>query len=132
MARPVYNEEEAQKRLDAVKNALGSVPPVNQILSVRPDMFCPTFDLSDSLFRPDGRALDVKTRRLIALACAAAVSGEYCMKAQMTHAKEVGATADEVLEALEIAAYTCMTRSQSYSLREFARQYGVEYEEPEQ
>ncbi len=130
MSRPVYTDEDAKKRLDAIQAALGSVPPVNQILANNPEMFCPTFDLSDSLFRPEGRALDIKTRRLIAAACAAALSGEYCMKAQIAHAKEAGATAEEVLEAIEIASYMCMTKSQSYSLREYARQFGIEYEEP--
>ena len=48
---------------------------------------------------------------------------------QMAHAKAAGATSDEVLEALEIAAHMCMTKSQSYSLREYARQFGKDYKE---
>ena len=126
-----YSEDDAKKRLDAVKAVTGSVPPVNQILSVQPDMFCPTFDVSDSLFKSKGRALDIKTRRLIAMACAASLSGEYCLKAQMAYAKAAGATSEEVLEALQIASFMCMTRSQSYGLREYARQFGIEYEEPD-
>lgn len=128
MPRPEYTAEDAERRLEIARKAFGFVPPVNQVLSERPDLFVPNFDLGDAVM---GRGkLDPKTRSLIATACAAALSGEYCLKVQMMHAREAGADADEVLEALEIASYMCMTRSQSYSFREFAEQFGRKIEEP--
>jgi len=130
MARPEYTEEDAQKRLDITKKAFGFIPPVNQILSIRPDLFVPNFDMGDSIMACRNGSLDQKTRSLIATACAAALSGEYCLKVQMKHAKAAGASEDEVLEALQIGAYMCMTKSQSYSFREFARQYDKDIEEP--
>jgi len=93
-------KKETEKRLKAVEHAYGAIPPVNQILSERPDMFIPNFDLGDSLFR-EKTVFDIKTKHLFALAAAAALSGEYCMKAQMAHAKDAGATDEEVLEVLE-------------------------------
>ncbi len=130
MARTQYTKEDAEKRLEIVRGKFGFVPPVNQILSERPDLFVPNFDLGDAVTGNPDLALDPKTRFLIATACAAALSGEYCLKVQMAHAKAAGATSDEMLEALEIAAYMCMTRSQSYSFREYAKQYGKDIEEP--
>ena len=130
MSGKKYTEEDARERLDLVKRVFGFVPPVNQILSTRPDLFVPNFDLGDAVMASKESKLDMKTRCLIATACAAALSGEYCLKVQMSHAKAAGATADEVLEALEIASYMCLTKSQSYSFREFAEQYDVDYEEP--
>ena len=115
-------KKETEKRLKAVEHAYGAIPPVNQILSERPDMFIPNFDLGDSLFR-EKTVFDIKTKHLFALAAAAALSGEYCMKAQMAHAKDAGATDEEVLEVLEIASYMALTKSQSYSFREYAKQY---------
>ena len=129
MTRKEYTEEDAEERLDAARRALGFVPPVNQILSERPDMFVPTFDLADAVLTGRNGSLDYKTRCLIATACAAALSGEHCLKVQMAHARAAGATSDEVLEALEIAAHMCMTKSQSYSLREYARQFGKKFDE---
>ncbi|AGI48132.1 putative gamma-carboxymuconolactone decarboxylase subunit -like protein [Thermoplasmatales archaeon BRNA1] len=121
-------EERAKRYLDEVKKEYGYVPVTNQVLSCRPDIFVPSFDFGKSVF--EGKSsFDPKMRHLLGLAAAAALGGEYCMKAQMKDAKDLGATEDEVIEVLEIAAYMCMTRSQSYSFREFAEQYGKEIKE---
>ncbi len=118
---------ETEKRLAQIKELFGFIPVVNQVLAERPDLFLPNNDFSRSTIEGKG-ALDRKTRYLIALSAAAALSGEYCMHNQMLHAIESGATRDEVLETLQIASYMAMTKAQSYAFREFAQQYGVEIE----
>ena len=125
------NEEKLRQRADEILNAIesmrGKVPVVNRVLSERPDLFVPNAELSMKLFEGEGR-LDKKTRELVALGAAAALGGQYCMKEHIRNAVALGATRDEILEALEIAGYMCMTRSQSYSFRVFADAYGMDVE----
>lgn len=124
MSQVKHTREEAQELLAKTEKALGHVPLVNQVLSEDPDMFVPNFMLGDVLLKPHATLeLDAKTRYLIALAAAAAQSGEYCIRAQMQNAVRAGATRGEVLETLEIASYMCLTRSQSYSFRAFKEQF---------
>ena len=47
---------------------------------------------------------------------------------QTKHAIAAGATGDEVLEAMLIGSYMAMTRSQSYALRKYAENFGIELE----
>ncbi|KUE74455.1 gamma-carboxymuconolactone decarboxylase subunit -like protein [Candidatus Methanomethylophilus sp. 1R26] len=125
------NEEKLRQRADEILNAIesmrGKVPVVNRVLSERPDLFVPNAELSMKLFEGEG-SLDKKTRELVALAAAAALGGQYCMKEHIRNAAALGATKDEILEALEIAGYMCMTRSQSYAFRVFADAYGMDVE----
>lgn len=125
------NEEKLRQRADEILNAIesmrGKVPVVNRVLSERPDLFVPNAELSMKLFEGEG-SLDKKTRELVALAAAAALGGQYCMKEHIRNAAALGATKDEILEALEIAGYMCMTRSQPYAFRVFADAYGMDVE----
>ena len=62
------------------------------------------------------------------VAGATAVGGEYCVKAQATHAIDAGATRDEILEAMTIGSYMAMSRAQSYAYRKYAELFGVKLE----
>ncbi|MCH3978726.1 MAG: carboxymuconolactone decarboxylase family protein [Candidatus Methanomethylophilus sp.] len=119
--------EKADGILKSIEETRGKVPLVNKVLSERPDLFVPNAELSMKLFEGEG-SLDKKTRELVALAAAAALGGQYCMKEHIRNAVALGATKDEVLEVLEIAGYMCMTRSQSYAFRVFADAYGMDVE----
>ena len=119
--------EATDRIIKAIEEAYGFVPVVNQVLSERPDMFVPSVEFSQAVLdRKDG-AIPRKERFLCAVSAAAAVGGEYCLKVQIKHAKEVGATKDEVLESIMIGSYMSMTRSQSYALRAYADAFGIEY-----
>ncbi len=107
---------EAEKRLRLVEEKMGKIPVVNQILSRRPDLFIPNFDVSASLFM-NGGAFDEKTKHLIALSAAAANGSPYCIRAQMEDAIHFGATDEEILETLQISAYMGLTKVQSTSFR---------------
>jgi len=116
---------ETKKRLAQIQEMYGFIPVANKVLSERPDLFLPNTDVSRSVLEGKG-VLDRKTRYLIATAAAAAMGGEYCIHNQMKHAIEAGANRDEILEALQIASFMAMTRTQSYAFREFAHQFNVD------
>lgn len=119
--------ERTEKVLEAIQKAYGFVPVVNQVLSTRPDIFLPMADASKAILERGD--LDGKTKALCAVAAASAVCGEYCVDVQMRHAKDRGATQDEVLEAIMVGCYMAMTRSQSYALRRFANMFELDVKE---
>jgi alkylhydroperoxidase/carboxymuconolactone decarboxylase family protein YurZ len=114
--------ETADKILKSIEKAYGFVPVVNQVLSQRPDMFVPAAAFSRAVLEGKGD-LDRKTRYLAALSAAAALGSEHCLRVQMDHAIEAGATKDEILETLSIGSMMAMTRSQSYAFRAFDEKF---------
>lgn len=125
MQKDAQAEQRTAQLLAEIEKRYGFVPLVNTVLAERPDMFLPNNGLSRAVLEGQG-ALDRKTRYLIALAAAVALSGEHCMHNQLVHAVEAGASRDEILEVMEIASYMAMTKCQSYAFREFAQEYGVD------
>lgn len=119
--------ERAQKILEAIRREYGFVPVVNQVVSERPDVFVPLSAASRAVLERGD--LDRKSRYLCAVSAASALGGEHCVNAQIRHAKDTGATRDEVFEAVMIGTYMAMVRSQSYALRSFALNYGIDVEE---
>lgn len=122
-----YTKEDAELLLKRIEKAYGFVPVVNQVLSERPDMFLPSAEASKSIL--ERGTMDRKTKILCAVSAAAALCGEYCLEVQIEHAKDAGATRDEVLEAIMVGCQMNFTRSQSYALRRFATAYGIETRE---
>lgn len=121
--------ERTERILRAIRDEYGFVPVVNQVISERPDMFVPLSTAARAVLEADGE-LDKKHRHLCAVAAAAAIGGEYCVDVQMRHAVAAGATRDEVFEAIMIGSYMAMTRSQSYALRRFAANFGIDVDDP--
>ncbi len=119
--------EATDRILKAIEEQYGFIPVVNQILSERPDMFIPGVSFSQAVLERGDGALPKKERYLCAIAAAAAVCGEYCLKVQIQHAKDEGATKDEILESIMIGSFMSLTRSESYALRAFADAFGIEY-----
>jgi len=117
------DREIADKILRAIEREYGFIPVVNQVLSERPDMFIPAANLGRAVLEGKGD-LDRKTRYLAAVSAAAALGGQHCVRVQMKHAAQAGATKDEIMECLMIGSYMAMTRSQSYALREYAEMFG--------
>lgn len=114
--------EIAEKILKAIEEQYGFIPVVNQVLSERPDVFIPAANLGKAILEGNGE-LDQKTRYLAAVSAAAALGGQHCIKVQMHHAAQAGATKDEILESILIGSYMAMTRSQSFALREYAEMF---------
>ena len=116
------DEKTVEKILERVRKVCGFIPVTNQILSERPDLFIPYSSLSGAIFENETK-FDKKTKHLLALAAAAAMGSEHCIRNQMRESVALGAT-----EVLVIAAYMGMTRSQSYSFRAYAEQFGRKLE----
>ena len=119
--------EITDKILKATEEKYGFIPVSNKILSERPDIYVPSADISKAILDREDGAIKRKDRFLCAISAAAAVGGEHCLKVQIKHAREAGASKDEILESILIGSYMSMTRSQSYALRAFADEYGIDY-----
>lgn len=116
---PMSDREIADKILKSMEELYGFVPLVCEVMSERPDLFIPSSNLSRALFEGEGRKMDRKTAYLCAVAAASAVGGEHCIKVQGEHAKDAGATKEEMLEAMTIGALMAMTRSESIAFRKY-------------
>jgi len=78
----------------------------DQMLQTAPDEYKALGGLMRAAFR-EGGAIPAKTRELIAIAVAHATSCPYCIEAHVKAAKKLGATKEEVSEAIMIAAALC-------------------------
>ncbi|MCL2032682.1 MAG: carboxymuconolactone decarboxylase family protein [Methanomassiliicoccaceae archaeon] len=125
MQEDLKEKEITEKILKAIEEQYGFIPVVNQVLSERPDMFIPAANLGKAVLEGRGE-LDQKTRYLAAVSAAAALGGQHCVRVQMHHAAQAGATKGEILESILIGSYMAMTRSQSYALREYAEMFSDE------
>ncbi|MCL2318086.1 MAG: carboxymuconolactone decarboxylase family protein [Methanomassiliicoccaceae archaeon] len=114
--------ELTEKILKAIEKQYGFIPLVNQVLSERPDIFVPSATMGKAILEGKGE-LDQKTRYLAAISAATAMGSPHCIKVQMQHAIQAGATRDEILESMLIGSYMAMTRSQSFALREYAEMF---------
>jgi AhpD family alkylhydroperoxidase len=77
---------------------------LKSIKELNPD-FLENLQVMDK-FMTEDRALDKKTKRLIALACVAVRMCDDCVYPQAKVAKNYGATKEEILEALQVAVLT--------------------------
>jgi len=119
--------EATDRIMKAIEDKYGFVPVVNKVMSGRPDMFVPSANFSQAVLDREDGAIERKNRFLCAISAAAAVGGEHCLRVQIKHAKEAGATKDEILESIMIGSYMSMTRSQSYALRAYADAFDIPY-----
>ncbi len=119
--------EITDKILKATEEKYGFIPVSNKVMQVRPDIFVPSADLSKAVLDREDGAIKRKDRFLCAISAATAVGGEHCLRVQIKHAREAGASEDEILESIMIGSFMSMTRGQSYALRAFADEFGIEY-----
>ncbi|MCK9308353.1 MAG: carboxymuconolactone decarboxylase family protein [Methanoculleus sp.] len=100
-----------------VEEMLGVVPFIFTILRDRPDIFALSAIADYRISRPD--SLNAKTAELIAIAAAAGAGADSCLKVHMGAALKEGASRDEILDTLLIAAMIGKTRVLASSLRQF-------------
>ena len=100
-----------------VREMLGVVPFIFTLLRDRPDIFALSAIADYRISRPG--SLDAKTAELIAIAAAAGAGADNCLKVHMGAALKEGASRDEILDALLIAAMIGKTRVLASSLRKF-------------
>ncbi|WP_292364271.1 MULTISPECIES: carboxymuconolactone decarboxylase family protein [unclassified Methanoculleus] len=100
-----------------VEEMLGVVPFIFHILRDRPESFALSTLADYRISRPD--SLDPKTAELIAVAAAAGAGADSCLKVHIGAALKEGASRDEILDVLLIAAMIGKTRVLASSLRRF-------------
>jgi len=95
-----------EKNFDKMCGKMGGFAPdtLQSIKDLNPD-FLENLRIMDE-FMTEDRALDKKTKRLIALACVAVRMCDDCIYPQAKVAKNYGATKEEILEAIQVAVLT--------------------------
>jgi alkylhydroperoxidase/carboxymuconolactone decarboxylase family protein YurZ len=122
------DREEARRILDAIERRFGEIPTINRIMSERPDIFIKSAGMSKAVLENPNSELDPKIRYLMAVSAASALGSNFCIEVQGKHAKDLGATKNEMMEAMLIGSYMAMTRSQSIALRGLETLYGKKEE----
>lgn len=115
------SEAEIDGRLKRLAEFYGQVPFVSRMLSESPDLFLPFSDLSRQLLL-EPKHLTLKEMELASVAASSALGSEHCLAVHIPQALKVGATKDEVLEAILIGSFMAMTKSQAVALRKLAEQ----------
>jgi AhpD family alkylhydroperoxidase len=111
-------QEVTDRILAQIERIYGKVPLVSEELSRRPDVFIPYTRLSKAILYK-GKALDERTRELVAIGASTALGGEHCLNVHVPQALRCGATAEEVFEAMLVGSMMAMTNTQAISMRRF-------------
>ncbi len=101
--------------LSIIEERYGEVPLVSRVLSTKPEIFIPNFVKSSRLMTDS--TLEPKVAELVALASAVALRCSPCALSHMKRALVRGASREEVLDAVLIAAHVAETSSLAVGLR---------------
>ncbi len=112
---------EALAELHADKN--GELGFILKVLKERPRNFN-RFLLKGMAIYREPSALDRKTVELVALGAAAALRCDHCLEAHMQRAMEVGASLDEIMDALLVAGAISESSTLSVALRKYKQLEG--------
>ena len=96
---------------------LGTVPFILRVMARRPEFMIFSCLKDFYVLRPN--SLEPKTAELLAVAAAAASGADKCLKVHMNAALRAGASLDEILDTLFIAALIGQTKVLASSLRTF-------------
>ena len=102
---------------DDAEQMLGSVPFILRVMARRPEFMI--FSALKDFYALRPRSLEPKTAELLAIAAAAASGADKCLKLHMSAAAGAGASEDEILDAIFIAALIGQTRVLASALRTF-------------
>lgn len=104
-----YQEEQEatgdkQEVLNKVKEQFGlsTVPNTFKAMAHKPAFLNALLDMDKAVF--DEGALDSKSKHLMAVAVSAVAGCEYCLHAHAAIAEQMGASEEEVAEAMSVAA----------------------------
>ena len=109
----------AAQLLDEVRTRYGEPPLVARVLSQDPAVYVPMALKNQAVIR-DSR-LGAKVAELVAVAAAAALQCEHCIRTHSEQAVRAGAEPDDVFAAMQIAAAVAESSTQSYAFREYLR-----------
>ena len=102
---------------DDTEKMLGTVPFILRVMARRPEFMI--FSSLKDFYALRPKSLDAKTAELLAVAAAASAGADKCLKVHMGAAVKAGASEDEILDAILIAAVIGQTRVLAVSLRTF-------------
>jgi len=103
--------------LDDTEQMLGTVPFILQVMARRPEFMI--FSSLKDFYALRPKSLDPKTAELLAIAAAASSGADRCLKVHMAAAARAGASEDEILDAVFIAAIIGQTKVLASGLRTF-------------
>ena len=96
---------------------LGTVPFILRVMSRRPEFMI--FSALKDFYALRPKSLDAKTAELLAVAAAAGSGADKCLKVHMNAASRAGASEDEIMDAVLIAALIGQTKVLASALRTF-------------
>jgi len=97
----VKNVKKTDKRIGTLEKKIGKVPKFFKELTEKdPAMYELVMKFEEHIW--DEGALSRKTKKLIAIAIAAALRDQHAVRAQLAGAANLGVTKDEVEEALRV------------------------------
>jgi len=112
------NRESIQEDiLEDSEAMLGIEPFILRVMARRPEFMIFSCLKDFYVLRP--KSLEPRTAELLAVAAAAASGADKCLKVHMNAAARAGASRDEILDALFIAALIGQTKVMASSLRAF-------------
>ena len=103
--------------LDDTEEMLGSVPFILRVMARRPEFMI--FSSLKDFYALRPKSFDAKTAELLAVAAAASTGADKCLKVHMAAAARAGASEDEILDAVFIAAIIGQTKVLASALRTF-------------
>jgi 4-carboxymuconolactone decarboxylase len=109
---------------DDTEKMLGTVPFILKVMARRPEFMI--FSSLKDFYALRPKSLDAKTAELLAVAAAASAGADKCLKVHIAAAEKAGASEDEILDAILIAAVIGQTRVLAGSLRAFQEFEGGE------
>jgi 4-carboxymuconolactone decarboxylase len=96
---------------------LGTVPFILRVMARRPEFMI--FSALKDFYALRPQSLDARTAELLAVAAAAASGADKCLRVHMAAAERAGASEDEILDAVFIAANIGQTKVLASALRTF-------------
>jgi len=107
----------AEDIFDDSEEMLGIVPFILNIMAKRPAFLI--FSSLKDFYALRPNSLDAKTAELLAVAAAASSGADKCLKVHMQAAERAGASKDEILDAIFIAAVIGQSKVLAASLRAY-------------
>ncbi|HNX40389.1 MAG TPA: carboxymuconolactone decarboxylase family protein [Methanothrix sp.] len=112
------NTESLQQDIyDDAEQMLGTVPFILKVMARRPEFMI--FSSLKDFYALRPKSLPAKTAELLAVSAAAASGADKCLRVHMAAAAQEGASEDEILDAIFIAALIGQTKVLAAALREF-------------
>ncbi len=95
-------DEAAEELLKEVEKAYGEIPYILNFMKQSPELLVAKILYDDEIIR-EFKRMDAKTIELISIGVSAALRCEHCLKLHIRVAQRLGATKEEIFDAILIA-----------------------------